>query len=162
MELRTKNSKLKVLGKEKEGELPDQKLEVGKLKNNLRLDKEICKRINLDLTRMRSDLEKANKWTRSSMIATHLGNNNRNVKIGIGYEQPINGNPTFCIVSGSSSHSKQYCPEYKTYTEENNSKRTYKLFRGTSLFLKTVCQNGLVEILFILLIKKRTQSSLGS
>ena len=109
LELRTKNSKLKVLGKEKEGELPDQKLEVDKLKNNLRLEKENCKRINL--TRMRSDLERANKWTRSSMIVTHLGNNNRNIKTGIGYEQSINGNPTFCIVCGSSGHSKQYCPK---------------------------------------------------
>ena len=66
LELRTKNSKLKVLGKEKEGELPDQKLEVDKLKKTLKLEKENCKRINLELTRVRSDLERANKWTRSS------------------------------------------------------------------------------------------------
>ena len=109
LELRTKNSKLNVLGKGKEGELPDQKLVVDKLKNTLKLEKENCKRINLELTRVRSDLERANKWTKSSMIVTHLGNNNRNIKTGIGYEQPINGDPMFCIVCGSSGHSKQYC-----------------------------------------------------
>ena len=38
LELRTKNSKLKVLGKGKEGELPDQKLEVDKLKQTLGLE----------------------------------------------------------------------------------------------------------------------------
>ena len=81
--------------------------------------------MNLELTRVRSDLERANKWTRSSMIVTHLGNNNRNIKTGIGYEQPINGNPTFCIVCGNSGHSKQYCPKYKMTTEEDNPTRTY-------------------------------------
>ena len=60
------NSKLKVLGKGKEGELPDQKLEFDKLKKTLKLEKINCKRINLELTRVRSDLERANKWTRSS------------------------------------------------------------------------------------------------
>ena len=39
LELRTKNSKLKVLGKGKEGELPDQKLEVDKLKKNFKARK---------------------------------------------------------------------------------------------------------------------------
>lgn len=39
LELRTKNSKLKVLGKEKKGELPDQKLEVDKLKKNFKARK---------------------------------------------------------------------------------------------------------------------------
>ena len=43
LELRTKNSKLKVLGKGKEGELPDQKLEVDKLKNTLKLEKKTVK-----------------------------------------------------------------------------------------------------------------------
>ena len=139
--------------------MPDQKLEVDKLKKTLKLEKENCKRINLELTRVRSDLERANKWTRSSMIVTHLGNNNRNIKTGIGYEQPINGNPTFCIVSGSSSHSKQYCPEYKTSTEENNSKRTYKTVqRNKYIPKKIVCPNGLIEILFTLLIKTKNPS----
>ena len=46
---------------------------------------------------MRSDLERANKWTKSSMIVTHLGNNTRNIKTGIGYEQPINRNLCFVL-----------------------------------------------------------------
>ena len=106
LELRTENLKLKVLGKEKGGELSDQKIKVDKLKNNLKLEKKKYRRINLELTRMRSDLARANKWTKSSMIVTHLGNNNRNIKTGIGYEQPINGNPMFCIICGISGHSK--------------------------------------------------------
>ena len=125
LELRTENLKLKVLGKEKGRELPDQTLEVDKLKNVLKLEKENSRRINLELTRMRSDLERANKWTKSSMIVTHLGNNNRNIKTGIGYEQSINGNPMFCIICGISGHSKQYCPKYKA-SAENNARGTYK------------------------------------
>ena len=39
LELRTENLKLKVLGKEKGSELPDQTLEVDKLKNILKLEK---------------------------------------------------------------------------------------------------------------------------
>ena len=106
LELRTENLKLKVLGKEKGSEPPDQTLEVDKLKNILKLEKENSRRINLELTRMRSDLERENNWTKSSMIVTHLGNNNRNIKTGIGYEQSINENPMFCIICGISGHSK--------------------------------------------------------
>ncbi|XP_069154593.1 uncharacterized protein [Solanum lycopersicum] len=71
-ELRTENLKLKVLGKENGGELSYQKLEVDKLKDNLKLEKENSRRINLELTRIRSYLERANKWKKSSMILTHL------------------------------------------------------------------------------------------
>ena len=65
LKLRTENLKLKVLGKEKGSELPDRTLEVDKLKNILKLEKENSRRINLELTRMRSDRERANKWTKS-------------------------------------------------------------------------------------------------
>ena len=59
------------------------------------------------------------------MVVTHLGNNNRNIKTGIGYEQSINGNPMFCIICGILGHSKQYCPKYKA-SAENNARGTYK------------------------------------
>ena len=49
LELRTENLQLKVLGKEKGSELPDQALEVDKLKNILKLEKENSRRINLEL-----------------------------------------------------------------------------------------------------------------
>ena len=158
LELRTENLKLKVLGKEKGSELPDQTLEVDKLKNILKLEKGNSRRINLELTRMISDLERVNKWTKSSMIVTHLGNNNRNIKTGIGYEQSINGNPMFCIICGISGHSKQYCPKYKA-SAENNARGTYKTVQRNSILKeKIICPSGLIEILFILFINTKDPS----
>ena len=81
--------------------------------------------MNLHLSMIKIDLERANKWTKSSMIVTHLGNNNRNIKTGIGYEQSRNVNPMFCIICGISGHSKQYCPKYKA-SAENKARGIYK------------------------------------
>ena len=46
----------------------------------------ILGRMNLELSRIKIDLGRANKWTKYSMIVTHLGNNTGNIRTGIGYE----------------------------------------------------------------------------
>ena len=92
------------------------------------------------------------------MIVTHLGNNNRNIKTGIGYEQSINVNPMFCIICGISGHSKQYCPKYKA-SAENNARGTYKTVQRNSILKeKIICPSGLIEILFILFVNTKDLS----
>ena len=81
--------------------------------------------MNLELSRIKIDLERANKWTKSSMIITHLGNNTRNIRIEIGYEQPMIGNSLLCITCDNSGHFKENCPKYKI-SAENKARGIYE------------------------------------
>ena len=84
------------------------------------------RRMSLELSRIKTGLERANKWTKSSMIVTHLGNNTRNIRTGIGYEQPMIGNFLLCIIGCNTSHSKENCPKCRV-TAENKARGTYKI-----------------------------------
>lgn len=96
------------------------------------------------------------------MIGTHLFNNTRNIRNGIGYEQPMIENTLLCITFGNSCHSKKNCPKYIT-TVENKTRETYRTFqRNMYTHTKLIFPNGLIEILSILLNKTRTQVDLGS
>ena len=92
------------------------------------------------------------------MIVTHLGKNTRNIRTGIGYEQPMIGNSLLCIIGGNSVHSKENCPKYRV-TAENKARGTLKLFKGTCILKeKLICPSGLIEILFILFINTKDPS----
>ncbi|KAG5587274.1 hypothetical protein H5410_047708 [Solanum commersonii] len=56
-----------------------------RLKNELSSEREKSRRINLDLARTKYELERANKWTQSSMIMTQLCNRTHNTKVGISF-----------------------------------------------------------------------------
>jgi len=118
--LKSENIKLKILGKEKVCDQPKHEHEVNKLKNDLSLEKEKSRRMNLELSRIKTDLERENKWTRSSMIVTHLGNNTRNIKARIGYEKSQNEIPLFCSLCGKTGHSKLNCQRTRTNTHPRN------------------------------------------
>ena len=86
------------------------------------------------------------------MIVTYLGNNTRNIRTGIGYEQPMIGNFLLCIIGCNSSHSKENCSKYRV-TAENKARGTYKIVqRNMYTQRKTNLPSGLIEILFILFI----------
>ena len=55
------------------------------------------------------------------MIVTHLGKNTRNIRTGIGYEQPMIGNSLLCIICVNSGHSKENCLKYR-FTAENKAR----------------------------------------
>ena len=59
------------------------------------------------------------------MIVTHIGNNTRNIRTEIGYEQPMIGNSLLCIICGNSGDSKENYPKYGV-SAENNARGTYK------------------------------------
>ena len=52
------------------------------------------------------------------MIVTHLGKNTRNIRTGIGYEQPMIENSLLCIICSNSGHSKENCPKYRVSVEK--------------------------------------------
>jgi len=77
---KTEILKLKETGKEKICDKSKDELEIKRLKNELCSEKEKLTKMRLALTRTKYELEQANKWTKSSMIVSHLGNNHRNKK----------------------------------------------------------------------------------
>ncbi|KAG5595167.1 hypothetical protein H5410_036399 [Solanum commersonii] len=109
LSLKTKILKLSVIGKEKDKEI-DQTLrvqDVERLKDELFLETENSRRINLELARIKYYLEQANKWTKFSMIVTHLGTSTRNIKDRICFDsQSMNGNPAFYTLCGNMGHSR--------------------------------------------------------
>ncbi|KAG5620342.1 hypothetical protein H5410_005560 [Solanum commersonii] len=94
--------KLKETGKEKICDKSKDDHEVKRLKNELCFDREKSTKIRLELTRTKYELEQANKWTKSSIIVSHLGNNHRNIKTGIGFDQSRIDNPLLYIICGNS------------------------------------------------------------
>ena len=59
------------------------------------------------------------------MVVTHLGNNNRNIRTGIGYEQPMIENSLLCIICGNLGHSNKNCLKYRV-SAENKARGIYE------------------------------------
>ena len=121
MALKSEILKQSVTGNEKEKNCFDQikcDQDLMRLNNELYSERKNSRRINLELSRIKTDLEGANKWTKSSMIVTYLGNNTRNIRTGIGYEQPMIENSLLCIICGNSGHIKKNCLKYRVSAEK--------------------------------------------
>ncbi|KAG5610328.1 hypothetical protein H5410_021609 [Solanum commersonii] len=78
-----------------------------RLKDELFSEREKSRRINLDLARTKYELERANKWTQSSMIVTQLSNRTHNTKAGIGFVKEVPNKTSYlCTHCGSIGHSR--------------------------------------------------------
>lgn len=121
--LKYENIKIKILGREKACDQPKNEHKVNKLKNDLILERRKSRKMNHELSRIKSDLERENKWTSSSMIVTHLDTNTRNIMDGMGFEKSQGEIPLVCSLYGNS---KINCPKYKVI-KENKITSTYMI-----------------------------------
>lgn len=103
-------------------------------------------------------MERSSKWTKSAMIVTHIGNNIRNLRTIVGYDECVIGNPMLCIICSDSSHSKKNCLKYRA-TAATKIRGTYEIGQWNKNTLgKPIFPNGIMKILFVLLIKTKDPS----
>ena len=76
--------------------------------------------MNLELARTKYELERANKWTQSSMIVTQLSNRTHSAKTGIGFiKKTLEKTSDLCTHCGNIGHSRGVCPTAIAHINKN-------------------------------------------
>lgn len=110
--------------------------DLNKCKNDFLYEKKVRKLIQ-EVTRLKMDLEKEKKWTKSSRIVNKLSKRTHNEKIGLGINKETGITRNMCYICGNLGHLTTECA-----VAENSSIRITNMVNGIGFMIVQTNKNS--------------------
>lgn len=93
--------------------------ELNECKNDYSFEKEKVRKLIHEVSKLKMDLERANKWTSSSKIVNKPSERTHNEKSGLGFYKNTNATRDLCYLCGNFGHTTIKCPVSKEWGQKH-------------------------------------------